>query len=189
MTYEPLKPPFTLSFQDMPKEELRRYFEWFERVLPERLSQLAKAVRSTPGYESWQPDGQPASLDLLGQWFVAQIFVRPRSESEINNIENETKFPIDVPGEELTDHTLSLAMDVGMYLSQVFLKSHPSLKWEQPLANKKFIDYGQPVLVAFKPGPFNPVRMVVTFAYGVVSHQRTGDGLRNIYETWSKLAA
>jgi hypothetical protein len=156
----------------MPKKELNRYFEWFDGVLPERLSKLAKAVQSTPGYESWQPDERPASLDLLGQWFVAQIAVRPRSENEIKNIEDKTKFPIGVPSEELTDHTLSLAMDIGMYLSRVFLKNQPSLKWEQPLANKKFIDYGQPVLVAFKPGPFNPVRMVVTFAYGVVSQKK-----------------
>ncbi|PDT79225.1 hypothetical protein [Bradyrhizobium sp. C9] len=187
MTYELVRPPFTQSFQEMAEGELNRYLEWFGGVLPERLNMLANAVRSAPSYEDWQPDGMPNSLNLLGQWFATQIAVRPRSKIEMRSI--DAKFPIDVPGEELTDRTLSLAMDIGMYLSQVFLKNHPSLKWEQPLANKKFIDYGQPVLVAFKPGPFNPVRMVVTFAYGVVSHQRAGDGLRNIYETWSKLVA
>lgn len=189
MTYEPIQPPFTLSFREMPKKELVRYLEWFNQVLPERLDQLTNAVQDTPGYEGWQPNGKPDSLNLLGQWFVTQLAVRPRSEKEIKNIEDKTKFPIDVPGEELTAHTLSLAMDVGMYLSQVFLKNHPSLKWEQSLTNKKFIDYGQPVLVAFKPGPFNPVRMVVTLAYGVVGHQKTAGGLRNIYETWSNLVA
>ncbi|WP_143278112.1 hypothetical protein [Bradyrhizobium sp. UFLA03-84] len=189
MTYEPIRPPFTLSFEEMPKKELGRYLEWFGEALPQRVGKLTKAVQSTPGYESWQPDGNPSSLSLLGQWFVTQIAVRPRSENEIKNIEKKTKFPIDIPCEELTDHTLSLAMDIGMYLSQVFLKNHPSLKWEQPLANKKFIDYGQPVLVAFKLGPFNPVRMVVTFAYGVVSQKRKGDGLWDIFEKWSKLVA
>ncbi|MEH2500319.1 hypothetical protein V1294_006798 [Bradyrhizobium sp. AZCC 1678] len=80
-------------------------------------SAVAADAAAGPGYESWQSDQRPASLDLLGQWFVAQIAVRPRSENEIKNIEDKTKLPIDVPGEELTDHTLSLAMDMGMYLS------------------------------------------------------------------------
>ncbi len=103
-------------------------------------------------------------------------------------LEEKTKFPMDLPAEELTTLTLSLAMDIGMYLSQVFMKNHTQLKWEQPLGSKKFIDYGQPVLVSFKPGPFNPVRMVVTFAYGLVGHRKTAKGLRDIYEIWSKLA-
>ena len=74
-----------------------------------------------------------------------------------------------------------------MYVSQVLLKNYPSLKWEQPLENKKFVDYGQPVLVEFGPAPFNPVRMVVTFAHGLISKKKTGEGLRNIYNIWSKL--
>jgi len=188
MTYDPIHPPFTLSFREMPKRELNRYLEWFSGVLPDRLDELTKAVRDAHGYDSWQPDGSPESLDLLGRWFAEQVAMRPRSETEKKALEEKVKFPIELPGEELTTQTLSLAMDIGMYLSQVFMKNHPQLKWEQPLGNKKFIDYGQPVLVAFKPGPFNPVRMVVTFAYGLVGHQKTGEGLRNIYETWSKLA-
>ena len=44
MTYELIKPPFTQSFQEMAKEELNRYLEWFGGVLAERLSELAKAV-------------------------------------------------------------------------------------------------------------------------------------------------
>ena len=95
---------------------------------------------------------------------------------------------MDVPNEELTNRTFSLAMDIGMFLSQVFLENYPFLKWEQPLGNKNFIDYGQPVLVKFSSAPFNPVGMVVTFAYGLVSKKKTGEGLRNIYNIWSKMA-
>lgn len=188
MTYEPVQPPFTLSFGEMSKEELKRYFKWFIGMVPRRLNELAKAVQNTPGYGDWRPDRTPESLDLLGQWFSEQVGVRHRSEKEIRRLTDKVKFPVDVPNEELTARTFSLAVDIGMYLSQVFIQNTTKLRWRQPLNNQKFIDYGQPVLGEFKPGPFNPVRMVVTFAYGLVSHQRTADGLRAIYETWSKLA-
>jgi len=187
MPYATIQPPFTLTFRDMPKKELKRYFEWFMEVRSQRLNELAEAVKGTSGYEVWQPDGTPASLDSLGRWFAEQANVRARTDEELKSIDDQLVFPTEVQGEELTTRTLSLAMDIGMYLSHVFLKNHQNLEWDQPLGNKKFIDYGQPVLIKFKPGPFNPVRMAVTFAYGLVNKQKMAEDLRNIYEIWSKL--
>jgi hypothetical protein len=187
MSYTTNHPPFTLKLREMPKEELHRYFQWFMDVLPQRVNVLTKAVQQTPGFDTWQPDCTPASLDSLGQWLAGQVEVRNRSQEELQTIQNRQVFPLDVPSEELTNQTFSLAMDVGMYLSRVLLRNYPSLKWEQPLGDKKFIDYGQPVLVKFSSAPLNPVRMVVTFAYGLVSKKKTGEGLRNIYNIWSKM--
>jgi hypothetical protein len=187
MTYAAIKPPFTLAFREMPKEELKRYFEWIMEIRSQRLNELARAVKQTSGYEGWRPDGTPASLDALGKWFAEQVDVRARTDNELEKIEGRLMFPVDVPGEELTTRTLSLAVDVGIYLSEVFLKNYPVLQWDQPLQNKKFIDYGHPVLVKFRLGPLNPVRMVVTLAYGLVSKQKTAESLRKIYEVWSKL--
>lgn len=188
MPYELTQPPFSISLREMSKAELRRYADWFCEAIPGRIDQLRNAVLETRGYESWDADATPGSLNTLGKWFAAQVSVRPRSDEEKERIVDKLRFPIEVPGEELTTNTLSLAMDIGMYLSQVFLKSHPYLKWDQPLGSKRFIDYGQPVLTPFRPGSFNPVRMVVTLAYGLVSHRETADGLRELYETWSGLA-
>lgn len=186
MPYATIQPPFALKFREMPKGELERYFQWFKNAIPQRVNELAEAVRQTPGFEAWQPDHSPDSLNKLGDWFANQVETRIRSKEEAQAIESRLVFPMEIPGEELTNRTFSLAMDIGMYFSQVLLKNYPTLKWEQPLENKKFIDYGQPVLVKFGPGPFNPVRMVVTFAYGLVSKKKTGEGLRNIYNIWTK---
>lgn len=187
MTYNPIIPPFTLSFRDMPKKELRRYFTWFMEILPSRIDELSRIVRHTNGYENWQPDESPESLDLLGQWFAEQVTTQPLSEQEKKAIEEKLKFPTGLPDYKLTTITLSLTMDIGMYLSQVFMKNHPQLSWDQPFGGKRFVDYGQPVLVAFRPSPFNPVRMVVTLAYGIARHGETRDGLRDIYNIWSNL--
>jgi hypothetical protein len=60
------------------------------------------------------------------------------------------------------------------------------LQWEQQFGNKKDADYGQPVLVGFGPVAFNPVRLMVTLAYGVVSKKKTGKSLRELYDIWAK---
>lgn len=187
MTYTIIQPPFTLKFREMSKKELKDYFEWFQSILPQRLDGLAKSVRQTPGFDTWQPDFTPASLDLLGSWFVTQVETRLRTQDELQELESRSTYPIEIPREELTNRSFSLAMDVGMYLSQVFLKNHPTLQWDQPFGNKKYVDYGQPVLTGFGAAPFNPVRMLVTFAYGAASKERTDKSLRDLYDIWSKL--
>lgn len=78
-------------------------------------------------------------------------------------------------------------MDLGIYLSQVFLRNNSSLKWDQFFGSKRFIDYGQPVLVGFGKVPFNPLRMMRTLAYGLAEKTYGGQGLRDIYDIWSKM--
>ncbi|MGZ0080524.1 hypothetical protein ACWAU0_22410 (plasmid) [Methylomonas sp. YC3] len=171
----------------MSKKELRDYFAWFQNILPERLDELRNAVQQTQGFESWQADFTAASLDPLGNWLAAQVESRPRTDDEIQEIKAHSSFPIEVPEEELSNQTFSLAIDVGMYLSMVFLTNYPSLRWDQRFGNKKDADYGQPVLVGFGSVPFNPVWMLVTLAYGVLSKRKTGKSLRDLYEIWVKM--
>jgi tyrosyl-tRNA synthetase len=52
MPYATIQPPFTLKLREMPKKELHRYYHWFTEVLPQRIEELAAAVRKTPGFES-----------------------------------------------------------------------------------------------------------------------------------------
>src|ERR1700733_7592246 len=122
----------------MPTRDLKNYFRWFMNVIPERVSELADAVRRTPGFSNWQPDFTAVSLDALGQWLAGQVETRRRSQGEIQEIAESLVFPMEIPAEELTDRTFSLAMDVGMYLSQVLLKNSPSIKWKQRFGSRRF---------------------------------------------------
>lgn len=189
MNYPIIQPPFTLVFREMSKKELKEYNEWFHKVMPERIQILTSAIKSTLGYENWEPDRSPRSLEALGEWFLAQVETRPRTQDEIDTIQNRSKFPINIPGEDLTNKTFSLSMDIGMYVSQVFLKNHPALEWFQPFGNKKYVDYGQPVLSGFGKMFFNPVRIAVTLAYSFSDKSKTGGRLLEIYDYWSNLAS
>jgi hypothetical protein len=185
MTYAIIEPPFTLKFHDMPKGELEAYRDWFHSVLPARIAELTSAVKVTPAFESWDSNQRPESLDLLGRWFEGQVETRRRSAEEMAEIHAKLTFPIDVPDEELTNRTFSLAMDLGMYFGQVILKNLPGTRWDQLVKGKNFVDYGQPVIMGFGAVPLNPVRVMVMTAYGI-SRQQPAD-LPSLYDTWSKM--
>lgn len=189
MSYLIIQPPFTLKFKEMSKNELKAYREWFHKVTPERIVELAKDVQSTPGFELWEPDMTPESLVALGQWFEGQVQTRCRTLEEIKELKSKITIPIDVPEEDLTNRTFSLAMDIGMYFGQVVLRNLYGTQWEQPLKNKKFIDYGQPVLIGFGVIMLNPIRIILTTAYGISCRQQNGERLRELYDIWAKMRA
>lgn len=185
VAYKTIQPPFTLKFWDMSKKELRDYFNWFQLEIPERLNELAAAVRSSNGFQDWAADYSPFSLNALGSWFAGEVQTRPRTQAELEEISSQSPFPISE--RELTDRTISLAVDIAMYLSQVLLRHNPSLKWEQTFGSKKYIDYGQPVIGGFSHGiPVNPVGAVTTLAYEFAKKRKTGTGLREMYDKLQK---
>ncbi len=147
MTYQIIQPPFTLEFVKMKKGELKDYDKWFHSQVPVRVQELARTVRETPEFHSWQADCSPESLLSLAAWLQMEVETRPRTEEEIRDWAQDNPYPIEIPTRTLTNRSYSLAVDAGIYLSQVLVKSHPSLRWRQTLDDKRNADYGQPVLV------------------------------------------
>jgi hypothetical protein len=185
MPYTIIQTPFTLKFREMPKPELKSYYAWFMQVLPERVVGLELALREAPSHGAWRADLTPDSLIPLGEWFASQVEVRKSTQEELDEIKAGLAFPIEVPEEELTNRTFSIAMDIGMYLSQVVLKNLPGTRWEHALQNKRHVDYGQPVLRGFGVVPMNPVRIAIVLARQLSSHTDTGAALRATYDTWA----
>lgn len=202
MTYRTIQPPFEAlmgmasdqwatqpsAFMTMTKDELRRYGHWFEEQIPARVRELARAVAETPGYENWSADETPVSLDPLDRWFTANVKTRPRTAQEIASLKAQDPYPIEHSPYELTPHTLSVAIDVGMYFAQVLRRNGQGLRWEQPLRSKSYVDYGQPVLRGGGRVPLNPVRIAVTHAW-TVARKKAPTPLRELYTRWSRLLA
>jgi hypothetical protein len=184
VAYTIVQPPFELKFRERPRKDLQAYRDWFHAVLPERIVELTKAVKSTPGFQGWEPDGTLESLDRLGEWFDGQVETRRQTAEELEEIRSKLTFPIDIPEEDLTTKSFSLAMDIGMYFSRVILRNLPGTRWDQPVGNKNFADYGQPVIMGFGTVPLNPVRVMVTTAYGI--SRNSPARLRELYDVWAK---
>lgn len=188
MSYSIIQPPFTLKFREMSADELRGYRRWFLETMPSRLIELQNTVNSDSAFSTWKPDYNPASIQGLGLWLSGQIETRPRTAEELDQINAKPTFHIEVSTRELTNKTFSLAMDSGMYFGETFRTQYPHLKWDQPLKNRKYADFGQMVLAGFNRVELNPVRIVVTFCYGIASGRRTAKRFDEVYEYWSRLA-
>jgi hypothetical protein len=187
MAYEIIQPPFTLNFKEMQKAELKNYYSWFMKIMPDRINFLESYIKEQLAYSSWCADFSPDSLLSLGEWFADNVETRNRNKAEIEDICSRSTYPIDIPDQELTNQTFSIAMDVGMYFGQVILKNLSGTKWDQSLKSAKEADYGQPVILGFSAVPLNPVRIVVSLAYGLVSGKQKGERLRGLYNTWATL--
>lgn len=185
MIYHNIQPPFTLEFFEMSKKELGEYAAWLHGITDERMSELEGAVRSSPGYEAWRRTFEPESLRQLGEWFASAITTRPRTSDEIGQLRSLRDVSLSVRDVELTKESFSLAFDVGLYLARTLERAHPRLAWKQFLNDKRFADYGQPVLTGFGRVPFNPVGVAVTMAYGLASGKQTGKRLSAVFDYWS----
>ena len=188
MSYSIIQPPFTLKFRDMSVDELNSYRQWFLDAIPNRVAQLRGAVNSSLDLESWKPDHSTASMELLGPWLSHQVETRSRTSEEIDRTKAQAAFDFGVIGDELTNGTFSLAIDVGMYFGETIRSQYPHLEWHQPLTDRRFADFGQMVLLGFGQAVLNPVRICVTFCYGVAGGNKTGKNLGETYQYWCRLA-
>jgi hypothetical protein len=109
-----------------------------------------------------------------------------RTSEEMAELKLRGDLLVSAPGVDLTNRSFSLAIDVGLYLAGTLERAYPQLGWKQFLDNKKFADYGQPVLTGFGQVPLNPIRIAVTLAYGLASGKQTGNRLREIFDYWTK---
>jgi hypothetical protein len=187
MIYEIIDPPFYIDFRSFSKKEHEAYREWFFSIMPERIKILTQAVHSTLGFELWEPDYSPESLNLLGQWFAQVAETREKTAEEIEAERELMKgFAVGIATKVINNKTISVCYDIGMYLSQVFLKQYPQLTWDQNTTARKSLDYGQLVLKGFGGLIFNPVYMMETLATPLAYKTKAGEQLRELYEIWKK---
>jgi hypothetical protein len=189
MEYQISQPPFTLKFREMSKQELLEYGRWFQASTHDRLAQLERIVRATPGYEAWPGTSVGKTLDMFGCLFAGEVATRPRTAGEIAALQAQSALLSGAPEVDLTNRSFSLAIDVGMFLARSLERAYPHLRWTQLFDNKKFADYGQPLLMGFGPVPLNPVRIALTLAYAIAAGKQDGKRLGQIYEYWAGQAA
>lgn len=187
MSYELIAPPFALTFRDRTRDELKYYYQWYLALIPSRMEVLIREVQAQEKFRDTDFDYTPQTLVSLGEWFGSSVETRPRTAAEFEKINKNAKFPIKVSDVELTNKTFSIAIDVGMYLSQVFLSRFSDLKWQHILGGKNSVDYGQPVLSPFKTLVFNPTQMLVTQAYGISRGSKDGTSLLNLFNIWADM--
>ncbi|WP_155696858.1 hypothetical protein [Burkholderia stagnalis] len=179
--------PATSEFSSMGKRDLNEFYESFLLNVPYCIEELMQLVRSTPRFEGWDADYSADSLDVLGIWYAGKVEKISLTPSEVQVMKGEMKMPVETRDWVLTDDTMSLAVYIGMYYGEVALKNNPLLSWQQQTGSKKLADFGQPVIAGPGVVPLNPVRVVNSFAYGLLEGAKSGGQLREAYDYWSNL--
>ena len=173
--------------KDLSKEEAKQYFDWFLQQIPIRITQLNEYINKSTEYENWTPDNSPESLIQLGEWFSKKISTRVRTHDEIQEIySNLGKFQgvITIPENDLSHESFSLAIDIGMYLSQVLLNNVPGLHWELMSKPKNSFFYNHPVIKSTGKMICDPINLSIVFAYGLIKRTCQASRLKEIYEIW-----
>jgi hypothetical protein len=165
--------PFAKHPSSVSYEVAREYCARFVAGIPGRIEVLADYVKSSPSHRTWRPDLTLISLRELGAWLKSTVKVRPMTEKELREIEPIYPSPMDLRGETLTAETISITIDVAMYLSQAFITMFPGrVKWGKPVKGKRSEVYALPYLQALGPVPLNPIGIVMAQVEGVANQSR-----------------
>ena len=165
--YRPFRPPKRLDFTGWSRQEARSYFEWFTERIPERMGELRRTIERLK--HDCSLDGTPDSLICLGEILLSRVSTRASTPEE--TAQEATELPqqlrpfVEIEEWQLTEETLSLCVDVGIYLAEVLRSTHPDLRWA--LWTRKTVDYNRPVLVGFQGNvPLDPIRIAINVALG-----------------------
>jgi hypothetical protein len=147
------------DFETMDISEARLHFDWFVSQSPVRLRCLFAALE-TLGSRVQDYDFSMNSLLALWRSVAPSFTATGIAKNE------RPKFDKDVPptlrraiaGNDLSLESKSLAVDIGFYIAEVFIRESPSTKWELWLSPEgpRF----QPVLVGFRL-PLVPYHLVL----------------------------
>lgn len=186
--YHLFAPPVDDALDNLSREKAVQYFTWFCNQIPERLHELACALRANGG-QHLTLDFSPASLTGLQDWFRAQVTTVPLTPAEI--AEELASIPEWLHhyagGDELSEETFSLCVDIGIYLGETMRHSYPTLRWELLLAPDEDVDFHNPVLTPFQHNlHFNPVSCVITTASRYAKGDKAEPDLSGLYQCWAE---
>ena len=116
--------------------------------------------------ESQPFDYSPESLIPLWDWYETKIKQVPQTRKEIEY--NVSRFPkwmeenVRKITMKYTDETLSLALDISIYLGETVIKNYPHLYWGHYTRPKNEFSANRPVILGLKSKPkrFDSSRVV-----------------------------
>jgi hypothetical protein len=194
MQYNLIQPPSLKPAYVMTRKEAGIYFRWYIDQIPERITGLQRAIRSTAGkpqFRSWEADLTPESLPvLLGQWFSENLYTAPPSEEfKRKRLESLEKIPekyramFSMPEFVFMDLTYSLICDLGIYLGETIRKRFPYVEW-QLWTKKRYVYSNKPVLAGFKKRvEYDPENHIEVYALNLVEKRCQPSDLYDLFDT------
>lgn len=137
------------AFFELTPKQAKEYFKWYMEEIPHRITLLWNYIyQDCPEIKAF--DYSPESLIPIWEWYEAKIMQVPMTAKEIES--RVRVFPKYLESEirkntqKYTDETLSLALDISIYLGEVIIKNYPHLRWNYRTRPKREISVYRPVI-------------------------------------------
>ncbi len=176
------------AFFELTPKQAKEYFLWYMDEIPNRLALLWEYMKQErPTTEPF--DYSPESLLPLWEWYEPKIQQVPMTAKEIES--RVKKFPKYLESEirkntkKFTDETLSIALDISMYLGEVVVKNYPHLRWNYRTRPKREISVYRPVIDGLNHKmTFETSRVLFVLMLKSAKEQ---DSMRlyNLYQHWA----
>ena len=177
------------AFFELTPKQAKEYFLWYTSEIPNRIALLWEYMKQErPEAEPF--DYSPESLLPLWEWYEQKIEQVPMTAEEIerrvrvfpkyleSDIRKNTK--------KFTDETLSLALDISIYLGEVVVKNYPHLRWNYRTRPKREFSVYRPVIDGLNyKMTLEPTQIVFVLMLKSVKEQNK-IRLYNIYCHWER---
>ena len=184
-----LPEPFNRAPHELSTVEAKQYFNWFMDQMPFRLQILKDMVASTIPEPLFSSLSEQAFYEM-GVWLDKHLDMRELSPEEIE--QNLVIFPqwihSSLPKMVLSERSISLCMDIGIYFGKMMIHNHPTLFWDYVRKPKSDANFQKTVISGFpKKMNLNPVQIVYVIANKKMNGVSTMDEFTTTYNVWSSM--
>lgn len=198
MTSEPWymrgRAPSFDEFEGLSTADAEAFVAEFIARIPLCVRSLEARVKATDGFERWRANYSPRSLDLLTKWVQVRLFMRPMTAAErrmgwqplrpLPNWKRKALEQEPLPHKEvLTDRTIGILVEIGMYIGEMLRRESPLLVWTRN-NDVRGARYNEPFLMWRKDYGFFPIDFLRGWAYRQRERAPTAMSLRRFYENW-----
>lgn len=137
------------AFFGLSPKQAKEYFLWYTSEIPNRIALLWEYMKQEC-LEAEPLDYSPESLLPLWEWYEPKIeqvsMTTEEIECQVRKYPKYLESEIRRNTKKFTDETISLALDISIYLGEVAVKNHPHLRWNYRVRPKREIIVCRPVI-------------------------------------------
>jgi hypothetical protein len=152
--YQPYQPSVSGLLNKLPRAAARQEFSHLMQAKPARLEMLGRLAEAN----GVRLGGDDPSVQELNDWFRHNVQPDPEQ-----------------PG-RLTPEWYSVVRDTALFLGDLLIERHPTLRWEFYTWGKTNVSYQRPVIMGFSQVPNDKYcididRRVATYAHRVLAER------------------
>ncbi len=197
--YDLLVPPFGPIHKLTPKKA-QLYFEWFLEHIPERMEYFRNRCASDLGIPVSQLDYSLESMKPVWKWFLQTARTEMPTGEELE--QQQKRAALLGPScihEVFTVATEFIIRDIGMYVSQFWMRNYKGLEWTYYTKPKSDVHVNQAIITGFlypSSNPsnppsimqFEPNHMVYVQAAKLLLHEESIADLHKVCAQWVRYA-